>query len=61
MIVNSVHNCDNPSEIQRIQQEHPSEQACVCDNRVIGYLAPTRGISQIEIYYIARPNPETLC
>ncbi|KAG1777554.1 phosphatase 2C-like domain-containing protein [Suillus placidus] len=42
MIVNSVHNCSNPSESQRIRQEHPSEQACVCDNRVLGYLAPTR-------------------
>lgn len=44
-IINSIHNCSNPSESMRIQQEHPSEQACVCDNRVLGYLAPTRGIS----------------
>ncbi|KAG2361330.1 phosphatase 2C-like domain-containing protein [Suillus spraguei] len=44
MIVNSVHNCNNPSESRRIQQEHPSEQACVRDNRVLGYLAPTRAL-----------------
>ncbi|KAG2150811.1 phosphatase 2C-like domain-containing protein [Suillus clintonianus] len=44
VMVNSVHNCNNPSESQRIQQEHPSEQACVCDNRVLGYLAPTRAL-----------------
>jgi pyruvate dehydrogenase phosphatase len=44
MIVNSAHNCNNPSESQRIQQEHPSEQGCVCDNRVLGYLAPTRAL-----------------
>ncbi|KAG2145939.1 phosphatase 2C-like domain-containing protein [Suillus bovinus] len=43
-IVNSVHNCNNRSESQRIQQEHPLEQACVCDNRVLGYLAPTRAL-----------------
>jgi pyruvate dehydrogenase phosphatase len=44
MIVNSIHNCNNPSESRRIQQEHPSEHACVCDNRVLGYLAPTRAL-----------------
>lgn len=43
-IVNAIHNCSNPSERRRIQQEHPSEQACVCDNRVLGYLAPTRAL-----------------
>jgi pyruvate dehydrogenase phosphatase len=58
MIVNSAHNCNNPSESQRIQQEHPSEQGCVCDNRVLGYLAPTRGISSIEIFCMVYPNPE---
>ncbi|KAG1735086.1 phosphatase 2C-like domain-containing protein [Suillus paluster] len=44
IIVNSVHNCDNPSETHRIRREHPSEQACVRDNRVVGYLAPTRAL-----------------
>ncbi|KAG0703228.1 phosphatase 2C-like domain-containing protein [Suillus ampliporus] len=44
VVVNSVHNCNNPSEIRRIQREHPSEKACVRDNRVLGYLAPTRAL-----------------
>ncbi|KIJ67675.1 hypothetical protein HYDPIDRAFT_173484 [Hydnomerulius pinastri MD-312] len=43
-IVNSLHNGNNPSECQRIAREHPGEHQCVSDNRVIGYLAPTRGI-----------------
>ncbi|KAG1864077.1 phosphatase 2C-like domain-containing protein [Suillus tomentosus] len=44
-IINSVHNCHNRSESQRIRREHPeSEQACVYDNRVLGYLAPTRAL-----------------
>jgi len=45
MLVNPLHNGSNPKECRRIQREHPSEQACVADNRVIGFLAPTRGIS----------------
>jgi pyruvate dehydrogenase phosphatase len=43
VIVNSMHNGNNPTEYQRIRREHPSESACMTDNRVVGYLAPTRG------------------
>lgn len=43
--VNSLHNGNNPLECQRIMREHPGERSCVSDNRVIGYLAPTRGKS----------------
>lgn len=32
-------------ECQRIMREHLGEHACISDNRVIGYLAPTRGKS----------------
>lgn len=43
-ILNSLHNCDNPAELQRILREHPGERECIWDNRVIGYLAPTRAV-----------------
>ncbi|KAF8554716.1 protein serine/threonine phosphatase 2C [Imleria badia] len=43
-VVNSLHNGNNPLECQRIMREHAGEHACVSDNRVIGYLAPTRAI-----------------
>ncbi|KAG8213848.1 phosphatase 2C-like domain-containing protein [Butyriboletus roseoflavus] len=42
--VNSLHNGSNPLECQRIMREHPGERSCVSDNRVIGYLAPTRAV-----------------
>jgi len=44
VIANSMHNGNNPAECQRIQREHPSESACITDNRVLGYLAPTRAL-----------------
>ncbi|KAG9316523.1 phosphatase 2C-like domain-containing protein [Chiua virens] len=43
-IVNALHNGNNPLECQRIMREHSGEQTSVSENRVIGYLAPTRGI-----------------
>ncbi|KAF8844758.1 protein serine/threonine phosphatase 2C [Paxillus ammoniavirescens] len=43
-IVNTLHNGNNPSECRRIMREHPGERQCVSDNRVVGYLAPTRAI-----------------
>ncbi|KAF9244851.1 phosphatase 2C-like domain-containing protein [Melanogaster broomeanus] len=44
LILNSLHNGNNPTECQRIMREHPGEYQCVSDNRVVGYLAPTRAI-----------------
>ncbi|KAH7888784.1 phosphatase 2C-like domain-containing protein [Phlebopus sp. FC_14] len=44
VIVNSLHNCANPLECQRITREHPGERECISNNRVVGYLSPTRGI-----------------
>ena len=46
-VVNSLHNGNNPLECQRIKREHAGEDGCVSDNRVIGYLAPTRGKSAV--------------
>ncbi|KAG6372354.1 phosphatase 2C-like domain-containing protein [Boletus reticuloceps] len=43
-VLNALHNGNNPLERQRIMREHAGEHTCVLDNRVIGYLAPTRAI-----------------
>ncbi|KAI0743790.1 protein serine/threonine phosphatase 2C [Daedaleopsis nitida] len=43
-VVNSIHNGGNPGELQRIRAEHPAEADCVWNNRVLGFLAPTRAI-----------------
>ncbi|EIW82995.1 protein serine threonine phosphatase 2C, partial [Coniophora puteana RWD-64-598 SS2] len=42
--LSSSHNGNNPDERQRVAQEHPGEPHCLADNRLIGYLAPTRAI-----------------
>jgi len=36
------HNGDNDAELERVQKEHPDEQECIVDRRVLGALAPTR-------------------
>ncbi|KAI0268612.1 protein serine/threonine phosphatase 2C [Gloeopeniophorella convolvens] len=38
----TLHDGDNPSEIHRIRNQHPGERDCTEDNRVIGFLGPTR-------------------
>ncbi|KAH8985978.1 protein serine/threonine phosphatase 2C [Lactarius hatsudake] len=40
----TLHNGDNPSEVHRIRSQHPGERECVEDNRVIGFLSPTRSL-----------------
>ncbi|KAG6862281.1 hypothetical protein C0995_015978 [Termitomyces sp. Mi166 len=42
--VTSVHDLNNPEELIRITQEHPGEANAIKDNRVIGFLEPTRGL-----------------
>src|SRR6266702_3401129 len=37
-----LHNGDNPSEVHRIRSKHPGERECIKDNRVVGFLSPTR-------------------
>lgn len=58
-LINSIHNGGNAAEILRIKNEHPGESECVENDRVIGYLAPTRGRSR----YINKPDDHmvTLC
>lgn len=36
------HNGDNPSEVLRVRNQHPGEMECVQDNRIVGFLDPTR-------------------
>lgn len=43
MMVNNMHNTHDPLEIHRIRSEHPDEEECIMDGRVLGYLEPTRG------------------
>lgn len=44
VVLNALHNGYNPSERRRVLQEHPGERECISSGRVIGYLAPTRGM-----------------
>ncbi|TBU29547.1 protein serine/threonine phosphatase 2C [Dichomitus squalens] len=46
-IVNSIHNGSNPGELARIRAEHPGEPDCVWNNRVLGFLAPTRSLGDV--------------
>jgi pyruvate dehydrogenase phosphatase len=38
----TLHNGDNPSELLRIRNQHPGERECLVDNRIVGFLSPTR-------------------
>ncbi|KAI0066226.1 protein serine/threonine phosphatase 2C [Artomyces pyxidatus] len=40
----ALHDGDNPSELHRLRSEHPGERDCAEDNRVIGFLGPTRSL-----------------
>lgn len=40
--VSRDHTCDNPEERQRLHQEHPNETSLIVNNRLKGYLEPTR-------------------
>lgn len=40
--INSLHEARNPSEVHRIYAAHPNEDP-IQDNRVLGFLEPTRG------------------
>ncbi|CDO76720.1 hypothetical protein BN946_scf184796.g14 [Trametes cinnabarina] len=43
-VINSIHNGSNPGELERIRSEHPEEADCTWNDRVLGFLAPTRAI-----------------
>ena len=41
--ISEIHNGSNKHELRRIRDEHPGEPECILDDRVLGFLAPTRG------------------
>lgn len=41
--LNSIHDANNMDEVQRIRDEHPDEADAIRNDRVIGFLEPTRG------------------
>lgn len=45
--ITAEHNGDNDAEIARVQREHPGEPECVVNRRVLGALAPTRGLGDV--------------
>ena len=56
------HDGNNPSEVRRIQNQHPGEPDCMKDNRIVGFLGPTRCelyvaseiITQIDVHASSR-------
>ncbi|PIL34209.1 hypothetical protein GSI_03920 [Ganoderma sinense ZZ0214-1] len=46
-VLNSIHNGSNPGELERIRAEHPGENDCAWNNRVLGFLAPTRALGDV--------------
>ncbi|KAJ7253336.1 phosphatase 2C-like domain-containing protein [Mycena haematopus] len=45
--ITTEHNGDNDAEIERVYREHPGEPECVVNRRVLGALAPTRGLGDV--------------
>ncbi|KAJ7891301.1 phosphatase 2C-like domain-containing protein [Mycena olivaceomarginata] len=45
--ITTEHNGDNDAEIERVCREHPGEPECVVNRRVLGALAPTRGLGDV--------------
>ncbi|KAI0769315.1 protein serine/threonine phosphatase 2C [Trametes elegans] len=43
-VLNSIHNGSNPGELERIRVEHAGEAGCTWNDRVLGFLAPTRAL-----------------
>ncbi|KAG1730242.1 phosphatase 2C-like domain-containing protein [Suillus paluster] len=43
-ILSDNHNGNNPSEADRIRQQHPDEPECIFDDRVLGNIAVTRAV-----------------
>lgn len=41
-VLTTTHNGDNDDELDRIRAEHPGEDECILNRRVLGALAPTR-------------------
>jgi hypothetical protein len=44
-LLTTTQNGDNDAEVDRVLREHPGEDECVLDRRVLGTLAPFRCMS----------------
>jgi pyruvate dehydrogenase phosphatase len=44
-VLSSYHNGEDPDEAARVVREHPGEEDCIQDERVLGAIAITRGMS----------------
>ncbi|GJE94894.1 protein serine/threonine phosphatase 2C [Phanerochaete sordida] len=43
-LINSIHNGSNVDELNRVKSEHPLHEQCIQEDRILGWLAPTRAI-----------------
>jgi len=43
-LINSIHNGSNATELNRVRSEHPPQEQCIEDERILGWLGPTRAI-----------------
>lgn len=44
-VLSKAHNGENEVEEEKVRQEHPGEDECMMDDRVLGAIAVTRGQS----------------
>ncbi|KDR75423.1 hypothetical protein GALMADRAFT_556142 [Galerina marginata CBS 339.88] len=47
-VLSSAHNGENKVEADRVRSEHPGEQECVMDDRVLGAIAVTRAVGDFS-------------
>ncbi|KAH9485310.1 Protein phosphatase 2C-like protein C10F6.17c [Psilocybe cubensis] len=47
-VLSKAHNGENDVEEERVRQEHPGEEECMMDNRVLGAIAVTRAIGDFS-------------
>ncbi|EIN03627.1 protein serine/threonine phosphatase 2C [Punctularia strigosozonata HHB-11173 SS5] len=50
-VLSSNHNAKNPEEAGRIRGEHPGEAECVVDDRVLGMMAVTRAVGDLQFKF----------
>lgn len=55
LILSTDHNAQEASEVARVRKEHPGEQACILNDRVLGAIAITRG-SFVVVSFINSPT-----
>lgn len=51
LVLSGNHNGADPAEAERIRREHPGEDECVLDDRVLGAIAVTRGDVRVSLLH----------